>query len=239
MSTEFICKFASRFRLIIAIILFLFSSIQILAQSLEQKKGGLEKFFFAGPNIGFLRGNYFNTNSDQYQRPKVGFTVGVGTSYQAYKNLDFTALIMLEEKGAKQYISYNSGTLNDEIEYTYRNYTLGLLPVYRFGSNRKIGIGLGPFISYLDKLTAEEYSYPPPQFFKRDLTRDNVDWEFGITFQCDYQIKIGNNLSLDLRLLNQFGLTNTRDVTQYPVYVEVKTNATSFLIGATYKFNKY
>lgn len=219
--------------------MFSLSSIQILAQSLEQKKGSLEKFFFAGPNIGFLRGTYFYTDSERYQRPMVGFTVGVGTSYQAYKNLDFTALIMLEEKGAKQYFSYNSGTINDEIEYTYRNYTLGLLPVYRFGSNRKLGIGLGTFISYLDKLTVDEYSYPLPQFFKRDITRYNVDWEFGLSFQCDYQLKIGKNLSLDLRVMNQLGLTNTRDVTQYPVHVDVKTNAISFLIGASYKFNKY
>jgi hypothetical protein len=219
--------------------LFSLSSIQILAQSLEQKKGSLEKFFFAGPNIGFLRGNYFNTDSDQYQRPKVGFTVGVGTSYQLKKNLDFSALIMLEEKGAKQYFSVNSGKINAEIEYTYRNYTLGLLTVYRFGANRKLGIGLGPFISYLNKLTTNEFYYFPPQYFHLDQTNNNVDWEFGLSLQCDYQIKIGNNLSLDLRLLNQFGLTNTRDVTQYPVYVEVKTNAISFLMGVTYKFNKY
>jgi hypothetical protein len=215
------------------------SSIQILAQSLAQKKGGLEKFFFAGPNIGFLRGTYFYTDSERYQRPMVGFTVGVGTSYHAYKNLDFTALIMLEEKGAKQYYSYNAGQYEAEIEYTYRNYTLGLLPVYRFGSNRKFGVGLGPFISYLDKLTLDEFYHTPPQYFKTDQTPYNVDWEFGITFQCDYQIKIGKNLSLDLRVLNQLGLTNTNNDNKYPIYGEVKTNAISFLIGVTYKFNKY
>jgi hypothetical protein len=42
-----------------------------------------------------------------------------------------------------------------------------------------------------------------------------------------------------MNVLNQLGLTNTRDVTQYPVHVDVKTNATSFLMGVTYKFNKY
>ncbi len=224
---------------IIVILIFLISSIQILAQSLEQKKGSLEKFFFAGPNIGFLRGTYFYTDSERYQRPMVGFTVGVGTSYQAYKNLDFTALIMLEEKGAKQYYSYNAGQYEAEIEYTYRNYTLGLLPVYRFGSNRKFGVGLGPFISYLGKLTLDEFYHTPPQYFKTDQTPYNVEWEFGLSFQCDYQIKLGKNLSLDLRVLNQLGLTNTNNENKYPIYGEVKTNAISFLLGVTYRFNKY
>ena len=42
-----------------------------------------------------------------------------------------------------------------------------------------------------------------------------------------------------MNVLNQLGLTNSINENKYPIYGEVKTNATSFLMGVTYKFNKY
>jgi hypothetical protein len=224
------------FRFIIGIaLLFIFFSIQTTAQVIEIKNRKFENLIFIGPSFGLLRGSGFDTGSEKYQRTKLGYTVGIGTNYHVSEPFDFSAQIMMESKVTKQYISYNGGQYKAEIKYSFRSFTFVLLPVFRIGTSRKFGVGIGPYGSYIQKQVLDEYYHNPPTYFKSDYTEFLLDWEFGLSFQCYYQIKVNNSFHLSLKLLNQLGLTNINNTEKYPVFGEVRTNATSVLIECTFR----
>ncbi len=215
-------------------LIFCFLSNQLFSQSGQVHKSRFDKFIFGGPNLGYLRGTLYFKDPERYQQPNIGFTIGVGTNYTISDRFVLSTMLMMEEKGSTLHISYNGGQIVDKYNITFQDFTLCLLSVYKLGRARNIGIGAGSFLSYLYKNTVDTYSYPPPQYFPDDQTWENVDFEFGISVMVEYKININPNFSLDLKLLNQLGLTNTKNSKKYPVYGVLKTNATALLVGINY-----
>lgn len=205
-----------------------------------RKKNISEFGILAGPSLSFLRGSPSVETNEVYTRYlKTGYTIGVSAAHNFSQKLNLTAILVFESKGG---VTRNTVTSFDpssqtskqgdsKSEYIFRNVTMPITLKYRLSQKANWQVGLGPFLSYLENQILNRDLSPTGFDWREEQSALNKNFELGLSISLSRDFRISGSRLINISLLNNLGLTDTRQVKGYG---PVKTNNTNLLIGVTF-----
>lgn len=173
--------------------------------------------------------------------PKFSYTFGVSVRHEFNKRLSLKALLLAEKKGT--IMKYDIYLFDEETQtsklgsakqdYTYKYYTLSLPVIYALGKGKQVKIGFGPYISYLKRQDIKT-TYSDGVIGHTDQTEVNRPIDLGCSAFISHTLSLTEKICLNLTLLQNLGLFNTRADEDYGV---IKTYDANLLFGIEYKLN--
>jgi len=178
------------------------------AQPISAKTFFTNVGFVAGTNWSFLHGAPSVDNGPTSTRSiKHGFLLGIAGTHQISQRLNLDILALYELKGSKVDIVGTQTPVSIDFQYHY--VTLPITLNYEWGEHGRFSTGLGIFGGYLFKQAQTETQSAVGSVFTTDVTGQSKSFDFGLTGQVKYIIKVKGGWTLTPRLIWELGLQNT------------------------------
>ena len=194
------------------------------------KSQNMELGLLGGVGVTPLYGDYSLNNE-----PKIGYAIGINFKYIKDK-LSFGTNVLYERKGDMYQIDVTTPSDPDnsigtaDVSRNFNYLTIPILIGYRFGSQRKIGVNLGPYSSFLiSQNTVTEFNSEKSEL---DDSQSWQNYDFGITSSIDYQIGITDYLNLSIEGRYNIGITDILQVENTDW--TFKNQSLLFLVGINY-----
>jgi len=189
-----------------------------------------------GPSLISLRGNVALDN----QTATVGFLGGVFCQYNISKMFSLRTGLAYEQKGTTSptFVNDNLGNVlgQTDVRSQFNYLTMPILLRATTGQKIKYFINMGPYFGYLINQRIETVDSE----FTRGFTNNTFFYQrqdVGISSGLGVIFPIKSKFAISVEARNNLGLVN---ISTTPVVGAgtIKTNATNFLFGITYKFSK-
>lgn len=160
------------------------------------------------PTIAWLSGN----SVIGIDKSRVGYGVGISSSYTINTHLGLKSGLFYERKGMKDLINFtdNDGNpLGSEVLFNNDYLILPILFSYNTEGDVKFYIDFGPYFGYLlkeESVLTESELYPE---IKTDLTEYSKRFDFGVSIGSGISIPLNSRLLCDVGVKGDFGLMDT------------------------------
>ncbi len=204
------------------------------------KKFISEVEFFAGPSVT----NFWGSGRSTDQVLNFRYAFGAAASHQLDEQFDVNVSLIFERKGSK--VEYNEIYFNDDgttqdaryeqgdkIDYV----NLAASIRYCFGSKRNFHVGLGPFMSRVQKVRnyTNIYDLQDRLIESHYLSGNSYNhFDYGLKTAVGYKFTVRPKLLINSQLLYTLGLSDIlKD--EIPYDGSIRIYAISMLAGATLK----
>lgn len=231
------------YKIKVTALLLIFNTGHLLAQEIQERSTYQSQRFKSkieiqgGPGLSFLRGSAYVKSNEVYSRSlKLGYSFGVGLTQLVGRNFEVTANILFERKGG---IVAHYDTYYDEItqnfkqgnvkeNYIYDYYTFPILIKCFLGTDGIYQVGLGPYFSILERQIVKTTFSPQGIISIEDQTSFNHKLDLGVTINFSRYLRINDQLSVKISVLNNWGVANIRAYENYGV---LRTFNINLLLG--------
>lgn len=208
-----------------------------------------------GGSMVSLRGDGFLADENVND---IGFATGFSMLYHFNDHFSLKTNLFYERKGNKIEYFYNELPYDDLVEIYIKDeletkhqldyLTLPVLARYSFGKQKNFFVNAGGYVGVLLKSAVISHNVPKHGRYESDITRRLSRMDFGLSTGIGGQINISNNLIMSMELRSNFGLQNigkddSENYNESNGMLIIKkdglsTNATSLLLGVSYRLSK-
>jgi hypothetical protein len=217
---------------------------RLIAQQTSPTNLSLSKKLISSLDIGFGP-NHSWFHGDKYLSDRVknfNYTIAAGLNHCINSRFDIKLQFLIENKGGKNdrsYILYDEPN-DPNIYHNYRsivdtnlNYsTLSITTGYKLDKARNLVIGLGPYLSYLNKLVSKTEIFKEVNLISTNYSYEMKDYrrfDGGLSLYFSYKLNIYKNIKLNIQPLTNIGLLNIRNH-NLPA-TPLKNNSFTVLLG--------
>ncbi len=195
---------------------------------------GVSVGIIAGPNVTHFWGS--NLGIDH---PAVNYVAGISAEYAISDDFSILALPTYEVKGNAFIIGLTDEAGNLIGQFKAKNnlnyLTMPVLAEGKFGKKAKVLVNAGPYVGYLLNAVFKGAGMDPT-INVIETTQNFKRMDFGATFGVGIDIPLDSQLHLSFMFSNSLGLNKISS--SFIAQSEIKNNATSLLVGLSYKLGK-